>query len=95
MEAGFGIATGLFVIFGLLVVGSIAFWLVFLIEALNMPDAQWVAAGQNKVLHVVLMVVLGVVGTVIYFVTARGDLKRVGPPPPGFRSGPPGYGPPQ
>ncbi|MET3963630.1 lysylphosphatidylglycerol synthetase-like protein (DUF2156 family) [Marmoricola sp. OAE513] len=95
MDAGFGIATGLFVIFGLFALGSIVLWLVFLIEAINMPDAQWTAAGQNKILHVVLMVVLGIIGTIIYFVTARGDLTRVGPPPPGFQTGPPGYGPPQ
>lgn len=65
-------------------VAATVWWLVMLIEALRFPDAQWAAAGQNKVVQVVLMVVLGVVGTIIYALTARPDLRRVGPPPPGY-----------
>ena len=95
MEIGFGIVTGLVLLLMLLALAATVAWIVYLIEAVQMPDAQWQAAGQNKLLHIVLMVVLGVIGTIIYFVTARTALKQVGPPPLGYRPPPPpGYGPP-
>ena len=83
---------GLFTLFvaGLVTVGiglavaATVWWVLMLVEALRFPDAQWAAAGQNKVVQVLLMVLLGVVGTLVYVLTARPELRRVGPPPPGY-----------
>ena len=72
-----------FVIVGVLGLGFLAlslWWLVLLIEAVRIPDSQWDAAGQNKLLQIALMGILGVIGTIVYAVTARPELKRVGPP---------------
>lgn len=73
-------------------IGMTVFWIYFLVEVVKTPDAQWRAAGQNQVLHVVLMLLFPVLGTIIYIATARPALQRVGPPPPGYP--PSGYYPP-
>lgn len=88
MEAGLLI---LFVlVFGLGFLALGVWWLVLLIEAVRIPDAQWDAARQNKILQILLMVLLGIIGTVVYQFTARPELKRVGPPPQAYA--PPPYG---
>jgi hypothetical protein len=57
-------------------VGLGVLWLFALIEAIRIPDDQWRAAGHAKLVFVLLMIVLNVVGTFIYAVTARPALKR-------------------
>jgi hypothetical protein len=52
-------------------------WLVGLVDALRTPDGQWEAAGQSKILYVLLMVFLGLLGTVLYALIARAALKRI------------------
>ncbi|RZI83654.1 MAG: hypothetical protein EOO67_17195 [Microbacterium sp.] len=88
MEAGILIL--LVLVLGLGFLALSVWWLVLLIEAVRFPDAQWDAAGQNKLLQIVLMLLLGIIGTVVYQFTARPELKRVGPPPVGYA--PPPYG---
>lgn len=51
-------------------------WLLMLIDALKTPGTTWEAAGQSQVLYVVLMAVLGVVGTILYVFIARPQLRR-------------------
>lgn len=86
MEAGLLILVVLFLGLGFVAVSL--WWLIMLIEAVRIPDAQWDAARQNKLLQVLLMVVLGVIGTIIYQFTARPELKRVGPPPQAYPQNP-------
>lgn len=69
----------LLVFFAAMVVGFI-WWLVVLIEALKIPDPVWTAAGQNKIVYVALMVLLGVVGSLVYVVVARPQLRAAGAP---------------
>jgi hypothetical protein len=52
-------------------------WLVGLVEALRTPDGQWEVAGQSKLLYVLLMVFLGLLGTLLYVLIARPALKRI------------------
>lgn len=67
----------------LALVGFTAFvwWLVVLIEALRTPSSQWSAAGQNQIVYVVLMVLLGIVGTILYIAVARPQLRSAGSSP--------------
>ena len=52
-------------------------WLVGLIDALRTPDGKWEVAGQSKILYVLLMVFLGLLGTLLYALIARPALKRI------------------
>lgn len=87
-----GVFTLLFVTIFALAIGATVFWVIYLVEVVKTPEAQWKAAGENQVLHLVLMLVLGIIGTIIYVVSARPKLQQVGPPPPGYGYQPPGYG---
>lgn len=51
-------------------------WVAALVDALRRPDAEWKAARQSKVLFVVLIVVLGWLGALLYAVIPRPQLKR-------------------
>jgi quinol-cytochrome oxidoreductase complex cytochrome b subunit len=42
-----------------------------IVDAAVRPDSAWRAADQNKVLWIVLMIVLGLIGTLIYFIAIR------------------------
>jgi len=53
-------------------------WLLVLIEALRTPTSQWKAAGQNQIVYIVLMVLVGLVGTIVYIVVARPQLRSAG-----------------
>jgi prolipoprotein diacylglyceryltransferase len=65
----------------LVVVGLVVFvwWIRMLIEALRTPASQWEAAGQSLIVYVLLMVLLGVIGTIVYVVVARPQLRSAGP----------------
>ena len=66
-------------VFGLFVLVSlvlIVWWLIVLVEALRVPDQSWTVAGQNKILWVLLMVFLGVLGTILYVLIARPALVQ-------------------
>lgn len=56
-------------------VGMFAWWLVMLIEALRVPAVRWNAAGQSQLLYVLLMVFLGVIGTLVYVLVPRPQLR--------------------
>ena len=71
------VALTLLVFFAAMVIGFI-WWLVVLIEALKIPDPIWLAAGQSKILFVALMVLLGIIGSIVYVVVARPQLRAAG-----------------
>lgn len=50
-------------------------WLVMLVEALRIPGQQWTAAGHNQLLYVLAMIFLGIIGTLLYVLIPRKDLK--------------------
>jgi TctA family transporter len=69
----------MFIGFAVVALGCAVWWLIMLIEAVRVPESQWLAADQSKLTHVLLMCLLGIVGTIVYMVTARPALRRVGP----------------
>jgi hypothetical protein len=54
---------------------AFVWWLVMLIDALKIPDATWAAAGESKILYVLLMVFVGLIGTILYVVIPRPKLR--------------------
>ena len=69
------VVLGLFAVFLVIGLALVAWWLVMLIEALRIPSAQWQARGENQLLYVLLMVLLGFVGTILYVVVPRPKLR--------------------
>jgi len=58
-------------------------WILALVDALRRPDPAWAAAGQNKLLWVLVVVFTGIVGAILYFAIARPALERARPGVPG------------
>jgi ABC-type multidrug transport system fused ATPase/permease subunit len=54
---------------------AFVWWLLMLVDALKFSDASWSAAGESKVLYVLLMVFLGLIGTLLYVLIARPKLR--------------------
>ena len=65
-------------VFGVFLFIPFIIWIRFLIEAVKVPDAEWELAGQNKLLFVLLMVFLGLIGTLIYALVARRAIRQTG-----------------
>ncbi|MEZ0580446.1 PLDc N-terminal domain-containing protein [Nocardioides sp. MH1] len=59
----------------LVILAAAGFWLWSLIDVLRRSDAEWTAAGQSKVTWVVVVVILGWLGAVLYFFIARPALR--------------------
>jgi uncharacterized RDD family membrane protein YckC len=51
-----------------------AIWIWSLVDALRIPDQRWTAAGENKILWVILIVVLGLLGSLLYVLMPRKKL---------------------
>jgi hypothetical protein len=58
-------------------VACVALWIWSLVDALRFADREWAAAGQTKVLWVVLIVFLGLIGSLLYVRLARPALAAV------------------
>ena len=64
---------GLFALFALVFT---ALWLWSLVDALQFSDQRWTAAGENKMLWVLLIVFLGIIGSVLYVAIPRPALRN-------------------
>ncbi|MGN6251122.1 MAG: PLDc N-terminal domain-containing protein [Marmoricola sp.] len=56
-----------------------AVWLFALVEALRVTDPVWERAGQSKLVWVVVVVLTGWLGALLYALIARPALRRVQP----------------
>lgn len=71
--------SGLLLVIVLVVIVALsAWWLVMLIDALRTPNTKWQSVGQSQLVYVLLMVFLGIIGTVLYVAVARPKLRGVG-----------------
>lgn len=68
-----------FVLFVVLSAALFVWWLLMLIEALRVPDQAWTAAGQNKLLWVLVIVLLGFLGALLYALIARPAVAKASP----------------
>jgi hypothetical protein len=61
------------------VIGLVMFlWLWALIDAVRISDQVWGAADQSKILWVILIVLLGLLGSLLYVVIPGPALRRAG-----------------
>jgi hypothetical protein len=67
---------GTVVVFLALGLACTVLWVWSLVEAVQISDDRWVAAGQSKVLWIVLIAVLGLLGSLLYAVMARPAVRR-------------------
>ena len=67
---------------------SLALMVVGIVDIVRQPDHAWKASGQNKVLWIVLMVLLGLIAFAIYFLAIRPKVVAAAgsapPPPPAY-----------
>jgi hypothetical protein len=54
-----------------------AFWVWALVDLLRRPDAQWEVAGQSKVVWLLVLVLAGTLGALLYVLMARPNLRRL------------------
>ncbi len=54
--------------------GGLVVWLVALIDMLRRPVEQWQAAGQDRIVWALVVVLLYAVGAVLYWFIARPQL---------------------
>ena len=64
----------LIIIFMLLALVVLPIWGI--VDAAMRPGSVWAAAGQNKVVWVVVQLFLGALGSAVYFLVIRPQLKR-------------------
>jgi hypothetical protein len=76
-SAAAGIGITVVLLFLAATVASFVFWLWSLVDSLRYTDAEYAAAGQNKVLWVVLIVLFGALTLLVYVMLPRPALKRV------------------
>lgn len=78
-EANFLIPGGVLVLFAILAVGLVltGVWLWSLVDALRIDDRFWYSAGHSKILWVLVIVLLGILGSLLYVVMPRPALRRV------------------
>lgn len=71
-------AVGLLVLLGVLfgLVALVVPWVIALVDALRRPEGQWSRAHQSKPLWVLLIVLTGIIGALLYAVIARPALNQ-------------------
>ncbi len=65
--------------FGLLFVGAFVVWIWALVDAIQVPDDSMYRSG-TKLLWVLVIVLTGIIGAIIYFVVGK-PVSRAAPPP--------------
>jgi Protein of unknown function (DUF2510) len=77
---GFGaLVVVLFILYGVVIIGSFAMLIVALIDIIRRPDWQWKLAGQEKVLWILLVILVNVfaIPALIYWFRIRKKLIAV------------------
>ena len=69
MALGFGA-------FGILAIAGFALWIWALVNSLSKPDAVWEAAGQNKIVWLLVIIFLGFIGAILYGLIAKPQLDQ-------------------
>jgi len=77
-------SSGLAVVLAALVLVAVfRWWLMVLVEALRVPESRWEAAGESRLIYVLLMIFLGIIGSILFIAVARPRLRAARVPAPG------------
>ena len=83
-----------FVVFGALWVAAIVYWIISIVEVAGIPESQFRAAGSEKLTWVLVVVLTGVIGALVWRFSKRAEVLaaagRIPPPPPGWYPDPGG-----
>ncbi len=85
---GAGILLLFFVAFLALWVFSIVYWIMAIVEVAKLPEQQFRAAGTDKTMWVIVVVLVGIIGALIWRFVKRDEVLaaagRTPAPPPGW-----------
>ena len=77
-----------FLLFFALWVAGFVYWIVALVEVVRLPEQQYRAAGADKTVWILIVVLTQIVGALIWRFAKRGEVLaaagRIPPPPPGW-----------
>ena len=69
-------------------VAAVVYWIVVIVEVAKIPDLQFRAAGSEKIVWLLIVILLGIIGSLVWRFAKRDDVLRhagvVPPPPPGW-----------
>ena len=81
-----GVLFGL--IFFALWLAAIVFWIICIVEVVKIPDHQFKAAGTEKIIWLLVVILLGIIGALVWrfvkrndVLAAEGRMPEVGPTP--------------
>jgi hypothetical protein len=80
---------GIWLMMALVGIASVVFWIYTLVEVVRIPEPVWQHTRDNQLVWVLLIALLGWIGALVYWIVARGKLRRAkawfdqhGYPPP-------------
>ncbi|MFN8104671.1 MAG: PLDc N-terminal domain-containing protein [Acidimicrobiia bacterium] len=73
--AAVGIGIGFLVLYFAVIVAAIVLFIWALIDCLRYPDQAWEAVGQQKIVWILVIVLVGCIGPLLYFFIPRPKLK--------------------
>jgi hypothetical protein len=69
-------------------IAAFVYWIVAIVEVANTPDAQFRAIGSEKIVWLLIVILGGIIGALVWRFAKRADVIRsrgaVPPPPPGW-----------
>ena len=69
----------MFGVIALLVLASTVLWVWTLVDVLRRPDQQYAAAGQTKLVWLIVVFFGHIIGSILWLVVARPQLQRAAP----------------
>jgi hypothetical protein len=71
---------------------TLVFWIMKIVEIAGIPDHQFKAANTDKLVWILIVVLTGIIGALIWQFAKRDDVLRMAgvqpPPPPGWYAEP-------
>ena len=69
-------------------IAAFVYWIVAIVEVANTPDAQFRAIASEKIVWLLIVILGGIIGALVWRFAKRADVIRsrgaVPPPPPGW-----------